>query len=873
MPEFFDLTTKEINMPPITYPLDMSGISATNLIIDELHSVQESQISNQLFIVPNYSPFFVSNFSMTIVNGNITTPLVENVDYSFALQYITGTRVTGKAMYGALTLHNINLNGILKITYQTIGGDQVADRLAVLTALSDKVFNPRTTVWDTLINVPNALPPVPHYQDYDKFFGQEEVVRLLGLIRDAILQNSSLTSDNITSFINQFMSDQLLVSSNITKIVQDIEIKASNSATLANNHEQAALASLTDFKNTYYGALTTDPATAPSGGLVKDGALYFNTTSGKLRIYQTGAWYDTSITAATFSLITGSSLIGHTQIGTGAINRTVQSRLRDEVLSTDFGVATGVVATDTATIQAALNTGKSVRVIGNYVVQGLVMSVQGQEIHTRGYDGYLIKGANGPIITLAAQYCLIDVPCRGESNTPIFTGDNIVITANNCEVKRDSFWAFGRAIKSTGNTTRIHCGMYQTADTTATGYDIEIGQSGVLTLYHEIHGYYSSQDSGGILLIDTGSHKVIGGQFGKYTIQAGSSPAGVNGGMCIGSRVTGNVSIGLSNAIMSSCQFSGISINLLPGTSNCRFDSSNVYGNGYTITNNGNVSNYIAREVSTGGSCQFKLGDDTSLAITTTDLSTGDVTKEGWLIAGKGKGYTLRNTAGTAVGSLSVTGDNLTLVNTSPAGYLSMTAANSSIYMFAGNGGSFYLGSNNSYKWLIDTNGYFKPTTDNSVSLGTITNRPTVIYSVSGTINTSDKREKQDIRPLNEKERAVGIRLKGLIKTFKWIESVKSKGDNARIHCGVVADEVEQAFIDEGLDPSKYGIWCYDEWEASPAVITPAKIEPAIHDENGELIKPEEIISPEEITSPAIEAGNRKGIRYDQLFAFIIAVL
>lgn len=195
----------------VTYPLDLSGVSPANLVKNELHSVNEAHFRDYYFLVPNFAPFFVDNFKATVTIGNTTTNLTEDVDFSFALEYVTGTRITGKPMYGAVTLHNLNLNGIINIQYQTVGGDQVADRLQVLTVLADKAYNPRTTIWDILTGVPNALPPSPHYQDYDQFYGQEELVTALGQIRDAIIQNASLTQEQISNFL------QLLNAGNLSK--------------------------------------------------------------------------------------------------------------------------------------------------------------------------------------------------------------------------------------------------------------------------------------------------------------------------------------------------------------------------------------------------------------------------------------------------------------------------------------------------------------------------------------------------------------------------------------------------------------------------------------------------------------------------------
>jgi len=190
----------------ITFILDLSGVAPSNLVKNELHPVSSAHYNDHHVIVPNFSPFYVDNFKAVLRLAGTERELVEDVDFSFTLSYVTGTRTTGKAMYGAISIHNLDINGIVELQYQTIGGDQICDRLYVLTRLADKAYNPRTTIWDIITNVPNALPPSPHYQDYDSFFGQEQVVSKLGEIRDAIITNSSLTSEQIGTFLNQLNS-------------------------------------------------------------------------------------------------------------------------------------------------------------------------------------------------------------------------------------------------------------------------------------------------------------------------------------------------------------------------------------------------------------------------------------------------------------------------------------------------------------------------------------------------------------------------------------------------------------------------------------------------------------------------------------------
>lgn len=192
---------------PVTYPLDLTGVAPSNYIANEIHTVSESNFRDYFFIVPNLSPFYTDNFSATITVGSSTRTLVEDVDFSFALPYVSATRITGKAVYGAITLHGLDNSGILQISYQTVGGDQVADRLEILTFLADKAYNPRTTIWDIITARPQYFPPYPqHPHEFDNFLGQDALVQKLGEIRDAILTNTTDARAQIQQLIDTILS-------------------------------------------------------------------------------------------------------------------------------------------------------------------------------------------------------------------------------------------------------------------------------------------------------------------------------------------------------------------------------------------------------------------------------------------------------------------------------------------------------------------------------------------------------------------------------------------------------------------------------------------------------------------------------------------
>lgn len=143
-----------------------------------------------------------------------------------------------------------------------------------------------------------------------------------------------------------------------------------------------------------------------------------------------------------------------------------------------------------------------------------------------------------------------------------------------------------------------------------------------------------------------------------------------------------------------------------------------------------------------------------------------------------------------------------------------------------------------------------RPFSDNNRKLGDATFRWSEVYAGSGTINTSDEREKS-FEAVNDAEKAVAIELKSMIRKFRFNDSISRKGDGARIHFGVGAQSVAGAFRKHGLNPESYALFCYDEWDSIPEIV----------DEDGV------------VTQPAVAAGNRFGIRYDELFAFIISSL
>tara|TARA_Y100001938_G_scaffold144538_1_gene219284 strand:- start:1195 stop:3102 length:1908 start_codon:yes stop_codon:yes gene_type:complete len=174
---------------------------------------------------------------------------------------------------------------------------------------------------------------------------------------------------------------------------------------------------------------------------------------------------------------------------------------------------------------------------------------------------------------------------------------------------------------------------------------------------------------------------------------------------------------------------------------------------------------------------------------------------------------------------------------------------------------------------------------DDTVDLGSSSNRYDDIYATNGTIQTSDENEKQNIASLTSAEITAATAISKLFKTFKWKSKVTAKGDDARTHTGVIAQQVETAMSDAGLDASKYAFWCSDTWwtkDVEVAAVTAVEAKDAVYDDDGNLVseaveavEAQEAYTRTDIYHTKDEAPEgatertRMGIRYPELLSFI----
>jgi hypothetical protein len=588
---------------------------------------------------------------------------------------------------------------------------------------------------------------------------------------------------------------------------------------------------------------------------------------------------------ASLGASTGSTFVGTTTGGTGSVTRTTAAKLNDIVSVKDFGAVGNGVADDAISFQNALNyastnnktlfipageykcaaaitqTDLSVTIIGdglddtvirftNAASAGFDLTFRAQGVG-RAPDVFTISNLTvesdcafmGDMIsaiwsthqaTASPSIFVENVRVTSRENTLLSTFGKGIYIYNAFNGFMKNVWVLGNDARTPSigimlqasvgikclaldvNRTQTGIKIFSdTAENQCEGitvassffYDVSYGvwaQKTLHTFITDTHTNINGASAGtSVLIQDSAQSHLIGGLI--YSGGAAGNPSGqcgVNINGCNTVHLVGNTIVDTGSALTSNnILINGLSIDCVitdnyvgGGTTSIYFTASGDSRN--TLANNRLSPNFVDN-----GANNFISGNYVG--------STGNIPELRWAAAG-------------LPAFLTASGSD----------------TNIGIDIYPKGSGNTRLWAGGAVKVQATVAG-FEPLTDNTLTLGSALARWSVVYAGTGTINTSDEREKQDIKDLSTAEKQVAVAIKGLIKSFRFKEAVAQKGNKARIHFGVMAQQVGQAFKDANLNPDDYALFCYDEWKADAGV----------------------------------EAGNRYGIRYDELLAFVIAAL
>ena len=202
---------------------------------------------------------------------------------------------------------------------------------------------------------------------------------------DSILGSATSAADSATAAANSATAAASSASAASTS-----ETNASASASAAASSASEAATSYDNFDDRYLGQKSSDPALDNDGDALLTGAIYFNTTDDKMKVYSGSAWVDVAPTATSVTVSQVSDLTAtaaEINVLDGITATTAELNILDGVTATatELNLLDGITALVTATSTDTL-TNKTVRDTV-YALSGTAFDATNGAVQTKTLSG------------------------------------------------------------------------------------------------------------------------------------------------------------------------------------------------------------------------------------------------------------------------------------------------------------------------------------------------------------------------------------------------------------------------------------------------------------------------------------------------------
>ena len=162
-------TTSAAPLYPTQYPLDLTGLLPSNLIVDESQTLTLQNGPNRQIIAPIMGPFFGSSLVVKYYDASLNEiTATPNVDYTLVYEYEDISVRCVSPVYGGISFSNLSISGPILLTYQTLGGNFSFNKQSALLQLFNDTTQVKFIDWAAVTNKPTYYPVSAHSLNVQK---------------------------------------------------------------------------------------------------------------------------------------------------------------------------------------------------------------------------------------------------------------------------------------------------------------------------------------------------------------------------------------------------------------------------------------------------------------------------------------------------------------------------------------------------------------------------------------------------------------------------------------------------------------------------------------------------------------------------------
>nr|DAS33750.1 MAG TPA: structural protein [Caudoviricetes sp.] len=183
---------------PIRYPLDLTGTSRDNLVLNELHTLKPTRV--RAVALQNGAFYTASIVVRDVATARV---LVAGQDYEFDNLYQMASEHAKAEVAAIIVITNTEVSNTISVDYQCIGGLYGYSTTAIMQQIEDLQLDNRKVEWGNIYNKPAVYPPAKHLHDIGDVYGFEYLVQAIQQLRHAIMVGDEGSHENIYRYIEK----------------------------------------------------------------------------------------------------------------------------------------------------------------------------------------------------------------------------------------------------------------------------------------------------------------------------------------------------------------------------------------------------------------------------------------------------------------------------------------------------------------------------------------------------------------------------------------------------------------------------------------------------------------------------------------------